>query len=204
MDGETEAPNERYKVGKVVSKHGLDDLHAELPARWVGDGRESQSLRDLADEINTAILGAVMDDAGLDPLEGEVQNAYRLLTGDDVSAGMRTQQRNRLEHEGVDVDALEDDFVTHQAVYMYLKEALGVSKDSDESTAGVEKHSERINRLRSRTEAVTQGSLEALAGDEITLGDHDAIVDIQVYCHDCGTQSDVATLLEAGGCDCAE
>lgn len=204
MGDEIRPPDEQYKVGRVLPKYGLGDLHDELPSRWLGDGRDAQSLRDLATEINVAILDEAMNDAGFDPLEGEVRNAYRLLTDDDVSAGMRTQQRNQLEHEGIDVDALTSDFVTHQAVYTYLVDALGVSKERDGSDVSVEAHHERINRLRGRTEVVAQDSLDALrSANELTLGDNDVVVDVQVYCHDCGSQSDISTLLERSGCECS-
>jgi hypothetical protein len=198
-------PNTNYKVGKVLSSYGLLDLHAELPAKWLGENGDPTSLRDLAEKINVTVLRQAMEEAGNDPLEGEAENAYRLLTGDDVSAGVRTQQRNRLERDGVDVDDLEKDFVTHQAVYTYLTKGLGISKESADDTDPLEKHEERIQRLRSRTEAVTDSSLSELdkAGD-ITLGRFDTTVDIRIYCQDCETQFDLTDLLRAGGCNCDE
>jgi hypothetical protein len=148
------------------------------------------------------VLQAAMDDAGFVPVDGEIENTYRVLTDDDVSAGMRAQQRNQLEREGIDVESVEDDFVTHQAVYTYLTEVYEVSKESADRD-DVEKHRQRINRLRGRTEAVTLDSLESLASNgEIALGDHNAIIDIQVYCQDCGVQTDILSLLEDGGCNC--
>jgi hypothetical protein len=196
-------PNTTYKVGTVLSSYDLLDLHAELPAMWLGETGEAKSLRDLADEINIAVLRRAMERAGTDPLEGEAANAYRLLTGDDVSAGVRTQQRNRLEREGVAVDELDGDFVTHQAVYTYLTKGLGVSKDTTDNTDPLEKHEQRIQRLRSRTEAVTESSLSELDNaDEITLVSCDTNVDIRIYCQDCQTQYDLTDLLRAGGCNC--
>ena len=155
-------PNTKYKVGKVLSRYDLLDLHAALPEMWVGESGDSKSLRDLADEINTAVLRRAMERAGSDPLDGEAENAYQLLTGDGVSAGVRTQQRNRLERDGVDVEQLEDDFVTHQAVYTYLTKALEVSKDTADDADPLEKHEKRIQRLRSRTVAVTENSFRIL------------------------------------------
>jgi hypothetical protein len=198
-------PNERYKVGQVVAEYGLAELHRELPDRWLGDGREAQSLRDLAADVNTAVLRAAMQSAGLQPLDGEVENAYRLLTGDDVSSGMRTAKRNELARDGVDVDAVEADFVTHQAVHTYLTEALDVSKRDQDDVDPVDKHAERVNRLRSRTEAVAADSLDSLADDgAIEVGDPDVSVTIQVYCDQCNRQHSLSSLLTAGGCDCAD
>lgn len=191
------------KVGRVIEKYGLDGFGADLEAHWTGESDQQYSLRALADLFNQRVLEAALSEAGVRSLDGEVENRYRLLTDDDVSAGMRTQQRNQLEHDGIDVDAVTRDFVTHQAVYTYLVDALGVSKDRGESAASVEAHDDRINRLRGRTEAVAEDSLDALsAAGELTLGDSDVVVDVQVYCHDCGSQADISTLLESSGCEC--
>lgn len=197
------SPHTNYKVGKVLSEYDLLDLHAELPDRWLGESGDATSLRDLADEINTAVLRQAMERADTDPLEGEAENAYRLLTDDDVSAGVRTQQRNRLERAGIDVDQLQSDFVTHQAVYTYLTNGLGVSKETGDETEPLEKHEERIQRLRSRTVAVMENSLSELReAGHLTLGSFDTIVDLRVYCQDCETQYDLGDLLRRGGCDC--
>jgi hypothetical protein len=192
-----------YKVGRVLSDYNLLDLHAELPELWLGESGEATSLRALAERINVAVLEQAMERAGMDPLEGEAENAYRLLTSDDVSVGVQTQQRNRLERAGIDIDDLESDFVTHQAVHTYLTKGLGVSKEEADQTDPVTKHRERIQRLRSRTTAVMENSLSELdKGDHITLGSFDATVDLRVYCRDCETQYDLSSLLEAGGCNC--
>ncbi len=196
-------PNRRYKVGRVLAEYDLLDLHGALPDLWLGEDGEEMSLRELADHINVAVLQQAMEAAGAEPLEGEAENAYRLLTDDDVSVGVSTQQRNRLDREGVDVETLEDDFVTHQAVHTYLTNVLGVSKERGDDTDPVEKHEQRVQRLRSRTEAVTENSLSELTGaDDLTLGEHNVVVDLQVYCRDCGSQFDVADLFRRGGCDC--
>jgi len=195
----------RYKVGRVLRKHALEDFHDDLEARWLGQGnREERSLRELADELNTAILRSAMAEAGTDPLEGEVENAYRLLTDDDVTAGVRTQQRNRLEQQGLDVEELETDFVTHQAVYNYLRKVLDVSKEeNDKGVDQVDKQRERVNRLRSRTAAVMDSSLSELKSTgDFSLGTTDSIVSLQVYCQDCGNQYEFEDLLQRGGCDC--
>jgi len=194
----------RYKVGRVLGKHDLDDFHDDLEARWLGeDGRDERSLRELADELNVALLRHAMAEVGADPLEGEVENVYRLLTDDDVTTGVRTQQRNRLEQQGLDVGKLEEDFVTHQAVYNYLRKVLGATKEDEQEVDPVDKQRERVNRLRSRTAAVMESSLSELGSTEaFSLGTADSIVTLQVYCQDCGNQYEFEELLRRGGCDC--
>lgn len=199
-----DAPNEDYKVGRVLAKYELAELHRRLAELWLGDEDEATSLRDLAEKINVTLVREAMDRADLDPLEGEAENAFRLLT-DDVSGGVRTQQRNRLGRAGVDVEQLEGDFVTHQAVHTYLTKGLGISKASGGERDPIEKRKERIQRLRSRMVAVTEQSLTELRkADDITLGEFDTLIDVRVYCQDCETQFYVADLLDEGGCDCEE
>lgn len=205
MVSDTPQPNERYKVGRVLTTYDLLGLHGELPDLWLGETGESTSVRDLAERINVALVGRAMENAGEDPLDGEAENAYRLLTADDVSAGVRTQQRNRLERAGVDVDDLEADFVSHQSVYNYLTKGLGLSKDRPDGRGSVEKHHQQIQRLRSRTTAVIESSLAELQRHEhLSLGAADVTVAFRVYCRDCGTQYELGELLREGRCNCQD
>lgn len=202
----TEPPdvNRRYKVGQVLSRYDLEDLHEQLPDLWLGDAGEEVSLRDLADRINVAVVRQALDEAGEDPLDGEAENVYRLLTDDDVSTGVRVQQRNRLERAGIDVEALEDDFVTHQAVHTYLTKGLDVSKETADDDDQVEKYETRIQRLRNRLNAVMDQSLQDLQNaDELAAGDLDTSVSLLVFCRDCETQYELSELLDRGGCDCS-
>lgn len=200
---DTEEFDRNYKVGDVLARYDLTDLHDRLPGLWLGEEGEEESLRTLAERINIALVRQAMREAGEDPLDGEAENTYRLLTDDDVSAGVRTQQRNRLERAGVDVDQLMDDFVTHQAVHTYLRKGLGYSKESKEESDPLEKHRTRVQRLRNRLDAVTTQSVSELqSAGALSVGDPEAIVSVQVYCERCGTQYDFAELLDAGACDC--
>lgn len=195
--------NRNYKVGTVLASYDLVDLHEELPALWVGEAGEEASLRDLAERINIALVERALEEADEAPLDGEAENIYRLLTDDAVSAGVRTQQRNRLKRAGVDVDQLETDFVTHQAVHTYLTKGLGVSKDTSDDRDPLEKHATRIQRLRNRLDAVLSESLSELqSGGEVSVGELDTAVGLQVYCQDCETQYEFSELLEQGECNC--
>jgi hypothetical protein len=202
---ELEGVARKYKVGKVLSEYDLADLHNRLPDLWLGETGEEVSLRDLAERINVAIVRSALEEAGEDPLDGEAENVYRLLTEDDVSAGVRIQQQNRLERVGIDTDELERDFVTHQAVHTYLTKGLGISKESTDTTDTIEKHETRIQRLRSRLDAVMEQSLEELENaGELSIGDVDTTVTLQVYCKDCETQYEIPELLRDGGCNCSQ
>lgn len=192
------------KVVRLIDEYDLDGVGAEMERRWTADGEERMSLRDLSERFNRQLLEEVMARAGVQPLSGEVENLYQLLTDDDVSEADRTRARRRLEREGIDVDTLLKDFVSYQAVRTYLREHQGASYTS---TTGdrLETEARNIQRLRSRTTAVIESKLDQLeAGGHLSLGDFRTLVNATVVCEDCGSQFDVRELLERGGCDCDE
>ena len=192
----------RGKVVRLIEEHGFEGVGDRLERRWTADGDERMSLRDLADEFNRELLRAAMADAGMQPLAGEVENAYRLLTGDDASDADRTRVERRLDREGVDVDRLRSEFVTYQASRTFLQEHRGASYDAD-AGSDIESERERIQRLRGRVRSVADSKLEGLErNDEVKLGSFRTLVEVNVLCEDCGAQYDVDDLLDRGGCDC--
>jgi hypothetical protein len=202
MSDAESTPGPRGKVERVIEAYDLAGLGDELERRWTGVDGERESLRQLADRFNRAVLRAALDEAGASPLDGEVENTYRLLRDDDVSPGMRTEVRRQLERDGVDLDRIESDFVSHQAIHTYLREHRGAELETEERSR-VEKEARTVRRLQGRISVVTESGLDRLtnAGD-ITLGDFEVLTDVQVYCADCGSQYEAVELIERGGCDC--
>lgn len=193
------------KVERVAVAHGLADLDDTLVSLWRGDGHEQYSLRRLETYVNCAVLGAAMREAGMDPIDGAVENVHRLLVADEVSEGARTEVTRRLERNGVDVASVRDDFVSHQTIHTHLRECLSVSRETEEPTPEARRRTveETVFALQNRTEAVTRGSLERLrAADGVALDAFDVLVDVSVTCEACGRVYDVDTLLDRGGCDC--
>lgn len=192
------------KVARLIDEYDLGESFGdELERLWTAEGDRRKSLRDLADMFNRRILDSALSAAGTATVSGEVENLYRLLTADDVSSGMRTEARARLERDGIDVDGLERDFVTYQAIRSYLKEYRDAEYERPSGTEQVESVVETIQRLRSRLRSITEGSLDRLRStDRLTLGSFRLFVDVDVLCEDCGAQYGVVDLLERGGCDC--
>lgn len=192
----------RYKIERVAEEYalaGIEDELVELSTR----AEDSFSLRDLATYFNEEVLRAAMADADLNPLEGEAENTYRLLTEASVSSGVRTETRKKLERNGIDVDQLEADFVTYQAVRTYLRNARGVEYDRQTNEERIETVAESVARLENRTTTVTEEKLDQLRRtDRIALGEFRVLLDLRVFCEDCGTQYEVAELLDRGGCQC--
>jgi hypothetical protein len=195
----------RSKVARVIGEYGLEGMDDELAVLWTGDETERRSLRQLATYFNKDVLGAAMREAGMNPLDGEVENTYRLLTDDDVTQGVQTETRKQLEREGIDVDQLKNDFVSHQAVHTYLTKHRDIRPPSNDSSDESRRDSARntVQRLQSRTVAVTENMLDRLATtDSLELGEFDVLVETQVLCRECKTVSTVGELLDNGGCDC--
>lgn len=191
------------KVARVLEEYDMQEVGTELEQRWTAE-EDRWSLRDLATYFNQQLLQQALRDANVKTLDGELKNIYRLLTDNDVTTADRTRLRRRLEQDGVDIDALKDDFVTYQAIRTYLKKYRHAEYTSDESDP-LDREIDNIQQLRGRLVSVTEGKLDQLRNaDELILGEHRLLVDVQVICSDCNGQFDVITLLERGGCNCLE
>lgn len=192
----------RSKVGRLIAEYEMADVGQALEDRWLGRDRESQSLRSLAEWFNKRLLDARLKQVGEDPLDGEVANLYRLLSEEDVTAGMRVDAEATLEHRGIDPDTLRTEFVSHQAVHTYLTEFRGVSKERS-SVDRLTSVQTTIQRLQSRLVAVAENNLQQLrSAGQLTLGEFTVILDVQILCEDCGESYSIADLLERGGCEC--
>ena len=191
------------KVARLISEYGLDGVGDEMEVRWTGDGVERTSLRDLADYFNRRLLERVLVDAGMSALDSDVSTTYRNLTDDDVSTGVRTDTRTRLASNGVDVDGLESDFVSYQAIRSYLTEYRDAEYRRLSDEEKIEKDLQSIQRLMTRTLSVTEERIEKLAGTgRIDADEFEVLLDVQVLCGACGDQYSVSEFLESRGCDC--
>lgn len=201
-DSTTTDKSRTTKVARLTKQYGFDELGDELERRWVGQDGDRDSLRTLADVFNQRLLAHAMDDAGIDSLEGEVENIYELLTAEGVTSGTRTETVTRLRQHGIDADELTSDFVTYQAIRTYLRDIRGVNYTHKE-TDPIESATSSFDRLIGRTTAVIERKLQSLASSEkLTLGSFRVRTTVSVYCEDCENQYDATTLLTRGGCDC--
>jgi len=192
----------RYKVGKVINRYSLDGMGRELEEYWVGDGGDSYSLRELAEHFNKELLRSALAGTAQHRFSGDTETIYRALTDEDVSRGEQTRVRKTLERGGVDVEQLQRDFVTHQAVYTYLTKGRGVEKRTEVGDR-IESARQTINGLRGRLIAVVETTLSNLIETgTLTLGSFDIFVDINVHCTDCGVHKNLSDLLDDGGCEC--
>jgi hypothetical protein len=193
----------RSKVARLIEEYDLGAIGDELERAWTADGDRRRSLRDLADRFNRELLERVLRDAGVSSLDGEVENTYRLLTAESVSGADRTRIQRHLEREGIDVDALLEEFVSYQSIRTYLRKHRGV-EHAREETDRVESADRTIQQLRNRLAAVAEQRIDQLdRNDELDAGSVGVMVDVRAVCADCGSQYPVGGLLDRGGCDCA-
>jgi len=207
VDNQSTNPDEsvgRTKVSRLIREYDLDDgMGIRLEKLWTGNGDERMSLRSLADLFNKKLLETTMTNANMSTVDGEAENLYRLLTSDDVSRGKYTEARNLLEREEVDVDRLEKDFVTYQAIRSYLQNERDAEYQERDAEDKLTSSIESIQRLESRIRSVSDNTLTQLRNSSIiTLGEFRIFININVHCEDCETQSQVTELLRNGGCEC--
>ena len=186
------------KVDQQAEEYGFSDLNEELYYRHQERGA---SLRDLESYLNTRMLDSALTDTDIVLLDG-VESVYQVLSGDEVTEGKRAEIRSRLEHAGVDVDKLENDFVTYQTIRKHLREALDVDTGS-RKTFDASDADTRIRRLQSRSEAVITETLEQLRrGEKLKTGNLDLVVSVRVTCENCGDSYRLRELLNSGRCSC--
>lgn len=194
----------RGKVARLIEEYGLSGIGDELEQRWTRS-EDRWSLRELAEYFNRELLRAAIEDD--DPLEGEVENLYRLLSDDNVTSGTRQQARYRIEQRGVDAGKLEDDFVSYQSIRTYLKKHRDAAPPDTSTTPEdqLTRKRETIQRLTTRLNTVAEQSLiELRKAGHLSLGEFSVIVTVRVHCSDCGSRMPITQLLTDGGCDCGE
>ncbi|NHN42933.1 hypothetical protein G9C85_15035 [Halorubellus sp. JP-L1] len=191
------------KIERVMDEHGLVDMGERLEERWLGTGETDQySTRQLADYVNKEILRSAIDASDTFTLSGDVEEVYSALTDDEDTGA--TLVKSRLEQSGIDVEAVTDDFISHQTVHRYLKRNRGVERPQQSPEEKLESAAETIQQLRGRTTAVTEQKIRDLENSgAISVGDFSVLNDIQIICERCGRSHDAPSFFEQGGCDCS-
>ncbi len=191
------------KVGKTIHRYELSDLETKLVTYWTSDGDDQRSTRQLASLLNRRVLESALTSAGVLLKEGEVENTYRLLTDDDVSSGERVQVRNELERDGVDIEQVESDFVSHQTVYNHLTTCLEAQLETPTDQERLEKSADKLGALQNRTSAVTRDTIATLERNGIVdIGTFTVDLSLTVTCEECFEEYTIAELLERQMCAC--
>ncbi|MHB9286958.1 rod-determining factor RdfA [Halobacteriales archaeon Cl-PHB] len=195
-------PGPQGKVARLIDEYELPTVGEELEARWTADPKERASLRELADFFNKRLLEAVLQSSDVRMLDGDVNNIFRLLKGENVSSGKQTHARQHLQNAGIDVGALEEDFVSYQSIRTYLQNDREVSYNPAE-TDSLERDREYIKQLKGRMQTVIESKIEhRRESGDLSIQEFLVILEPTVICERCGRQSTVDTLINHGGCQC--
>jgi len=174
-------------VARLIDKYELSKVGTELEERWTATGDAHRSLRSLATYFNTQILLTALRRADIDTADRDAETILETLTEAEGAEVDRVRLRRRLERNGIDVDALESDFVTYQAIRSYLKDVRGAEYEpSGHDRIATER--EMIQKLRGRTTTVTETKLEQLRDTgELAVSEFQVLVNIRVLCDACGS-----------------
>jgi len=196
----TDSNRPNTKVARVIQAYDLDGMGANLEAAWTGETGERTSLRDLADEFNQAVLESALSQADVSPLTVDVPSIYEALNSKSNSSANRASRR--LEREGVNIDNVIDDFVTHQAIHTYLTKEREARLPSEPENLA-ERNVETIEKLQGRVSAVAESAISSLANaGELDKNTYDVLVDVHAVCPDCGADIRIGELFRQGGCGC--
>lgn len=186
------------KVGTLVETVDLEELDEKLERLWQEEG---VSVRRLARYVGERVLEQTLEDAGAEFTVAELDTIYDLVRGIDVSDAASIEKRRQLEREGVDVDALDDRFVSHQTVYRHLTGCLGIEYERDPVDAA--STLEQIRAVQHRTATVAADRVERLAANAVLdHADYQVIVDVSATCEHCGSYYELGELVSGGGCGC--
>ena len=187
------------KVARLMEEY---DLSIDLPALWTGEDGERWSLRELADEFNIRLVSAELEAHDVMTSQSDAEHVYHVLTGESRE-GDKIQKRRELQREGIDVEALESNFVSHQAIHSYLTKVADTTYSDRDGDEQVNNAIDSLNKLQNRTRAVSQNTIDRLAkSGQIEVGSVDVFVDVYAYCNECGTDMPVTDLLNDRGCGC--
>lgn len=191
------------KLSRVATEFDLEKLDTQLVTYWTATGDEKKSTRQLATYVNQRVLEAALETADILPKDGEVENTYRLLTDNDVSSGTRVQTRNELRRDGVSIDDVESNFVSHQTVYNHLTDCLEAELETPSDEERIERSTDKLAALQNRTAAVTSDTVGQLErNDVLDIDEFNVAVSVTVTCENCLQEYPVRTLLEKGSCGC--
>ena len=168
------------KVCRVLDEREMELYERRLVEQWQAEGSQRKGYRQLATWLNELLLRREMDRAGLSTLGDEAESKYeRLSSGDETVAA---EVRDTLRNSGVDIDSLEDDFVSYGVVRTHLLECLGEEYDPTPSATDWETTSIEIARSHAE-EKVTEAVRSLVNKGELTaVGDITAHVTVEVEC----------------------
>lgn len=196
------------KAGRVTAQHALeppsdraDTIDEYLVARWKGtDAHERTGLRRLAEWLNKRILRAVYYRHGRTVYDVKIDAEYEVLADPDAGHAERAELLVDLETDGIDGDAVVDDFVSKSTLARHLKRCVGAEKTRTPPDPGSEWELDRIRISRDQLEKNVSKPLRSLETKGRLPGADDAelAASIVLSCPHCPTRARFREAIDQG------
>jgi hypothetical protein len=172
------------KICRVLEERGMERYENRLVEQWSADRGQRKGYRQLATWLNVLMLRREMDRAGLSTLGDEAASKYKRLTGDDGT--VVAEVRDVLRNSGIDVDALENDFVSYGVIRTHLIDCLG----EEHETESTDWEPEAIEIARSNAEKKAREAVHTLVNKaKLDVGgDVRVSASIELECDECHTR----------------
>lgn len=192
------------KVGRVIRSRdldrraGADGADEYLLDRWLGRGDYSRlGLRPLTDWFNEQVLKAAYAANGRTATAVRLESEYEALTdGDDI---VRAELVDDLATDGIDADALVDDFISKSTLQRHFTDCLDAEKDTG-GRSDRDWERERVEYVRETVGENVDGALRSLENRGELPGATAASVEVPVVlrCPECNTRVRFATAADRG------
>ena len=185
------------KITRVAQAYRVRDVDTKLLQRR----EQGTSLRELAIFFNKQILSEALDRATQEVI-GDAETIYEVLMDDDTDRAREAELRSKLARYNVDIDDVQQDFVSHQTVRNHLNGCREIDTGR-ESAFDLEAGKKTIEWAQARSEGVIEQTIERLRNaGEVTGTRTEVTQSVRVACSACGQSYRIEAFLERGGCGC--
>lgn len=169
---------------------------------------ESYSLRELEAYFNTRLTKAAFTRSGAEIDLETAGSIYEVISADDPERLTEKKAQTKLDVHDVDVERLQNDFVSHHAIHSYLADVDGVDLSQPAKSGSDQKEElyQRLKKLVGRVSIVTESTLETATSARVLPYDEvpsNVRVTITADCPNCGRSQSVFQLLDYS-CSCQQ
>ena len=185
------------KITRVARAYHIRDIDTKL----LQQREQGASLRELAIFFNKQILSKALNRATQEII-GDTETIYQVLMDDDTDRAREAELRSKLARYNVDIDDVQQDFISHQTVRNHLNDCreMDTGRESTLTLGGGQK---TIEWAQARSEGVIEQTIERLRNaGEVTDTPTEVTQSVRVACSACGRSYRIEAFLEQGGCSC--
>lgn len=184
------------KVGEVTNRYQIvppdrfNTINDYLVSRWCGNrGVSKTGLRPLTEWLNKRLLKSIYTRQDRHQISAHITSDYELLmdAGETKDDNLQTLLQD-LRQDGIDGEAIADDFVSPSTLHRHLTECLGEKKERKTSDRNWER--KQVTQIRDRAAKKLRNVLTSLDNKGRIEGAADAGVKVSLYlrCPECGRE----------------